>query len=165
MLVSGHLLAEEIGSLAAMTDPIMVLTDQPADADVAVLAEGLDEFNEQAAGVLDRRPLAVFVTDQATGRVVGGLAGRTTLGLLFVDYLYLPPHLRGSGLGRELLRRAEDEAVRRGCRTGVLYPINFQAPEFYVRNGWKAFGEVPSGAGISRIFLTKDLVTTPPASR
>jgi GNAT superfamily N-acetyltransferase len=116
--------------------------------------------------MLDRRPLAVFVTDPATGGVIGGLSGRTSFGLLFVDYFYLPPSVRGAGLGRELLRQAENEAVARGCRVGVLYTINFQAPEFYRRNGWRAFGEVSSEpGGISRIYLTKDLVTTQPVSR
>jgi GNAT superfamily N-acetyltransferase len=149
-----------------VTDAILELTDQPDDADLAVLTAGLDEFNEQAAGVLDRRSLAVFVKDRDTGRVLGGLAGRTSYGLLFVDYFYLPPDLRGAGLGSELLRQAEDEAVRRGCRAGMLYTINFQAPEFYRRNGWRVFGEVPAETdGISRIFLTKDLVTPQPVSR
>ena len=149
-----------------MTEPIFVLTDQPDADDLAVLEKGLDEFNEQAAGVVDRRPLAVFVTDPATGRVVGGLSGRTSLGLLFVDYFYLPSAMRGTGLGSELLRQAENEAVRRGCRAGVLYTINFQAPEFYRRNGWRSFGEIASEpGGISRVYFTKDLVTAPPVSR
>src|SRR5437899_1532110 len=106
-----------------MTDSHFVITDQPDAADLAVLEQGLDEFNEQAAGALDRRALAVFVTDPATGRVVGGLSGRTSLGLLFVDYFYLPADLRGSGVGSALLRQAESEALRRGCRVGFLYTI------------------------------------------
>lgn len=153
-------------TVGGVTDSILELTDQPDGADLAVLTEGLDEFNEQAAGMLDRRSLAVFVRDPATGRVVGGLGGRTSYGLLFVDYFYLPPALRGAGLGSELLRQAENEAVRRGCRAGMLYTINFQAPEFYRRNGWRVFGEVPAETdGVSRVFLTKDLVTAPPVSR
>ncbi|HEY2701495.1 MAG TPA: GNAT family N-acetyltransferase [Pseudonocardiaceae bacterium] len=144
-----------------MTEPIFAITDQPGEADLAVLEKGLDVFNEQAAGALDRRALAVFVRDPATGRVVGGLSGRTSFGLLFVDYFYLPPSLRGSGLGRELLRQAENEAVRRGCRAGFLYTISFQAPEFYRRNGWRSFGEIASQpGGISRVFFTKDLTAS-----
>ncbi|HEY4459259.1 MAG TPA: GNAT family N-acetyltransferase [Pseudonocardiaceae bacterium] len=144
-----------------MTDSNFVLTDQPDDADLAVLEKGLDEFNEQAAGMLDRRALAVFVTDPATGRVVGGLSGRTSFGLWFVDYFYLPSSMRGSGVGSELLRQAENEALRRGCRAGFLYTINFQAPEFYRRNGWRSFGQIPGEPdGISRIYFTKDLTAS-----
>jgi GNAT superfamily N-acetyltransferase len=90
--------------------------------------------------------------------VVGGLTGRTSLGLLFVDLFYLPAGLRGGGIGGEILRLAEGEARRRGCRTAVLYTISFQAPGFYQRNGWRVFGEVPCDPpGTSRVFMTKSL--------
>ncbi|MFG2225242.1 GNAT family N-acetyltransferase [Streptomyces sp. NPDC048644] len=56
------------------------------------------------------------------------MTGRTSLGLLFVDLFHLPPALRGAGVGREILRQAEEEGRRRGCRAGVLYAISFQAP-------------------------------------
>lgn len=115
-----------------MTDQTttIVMTDSPDADDIAMIADGLDEFNTIQAGINDRRPLAVLVRDPESNRVVGGLVGRTSLGLLFVDLFYLPAELRGSGIGSEILRRAEDEARERGCRTGVLYTINFQAPGF-----------------------------------
>jgi len=42
-----------------------------------------------------------------------------------------------------MLAMAEEEARRRGCKRAVLYTISFQAPAFYARNGWRAFGEIP----------------------
>jgi GNAT superfamily N-acetyltransferase len=140
-----------------MTEGVFV-TDAPDADDVALISAGLAEFNTEQAGVNDHQPLAVFVKDPRTQRVVGGLTGRTSLGLLFVDLFYLPAELRGSGIGSEILRQAEDEGRRRGCRAGVVYTISFQAPGFYQRNGWRVFGEVPSVAGTSRVFLTKSLV-------
>lgn len=135
----------------------VVLTDQPTDAAAAAISDALDEFNLAAAGVQDRRPLAVLVKD-ASGRTVGGLTGRTSLGLWFVDLLYLPDSLRGSGLGSTILQQAEDEARRRGCVNGFVYTINFQAPDFYKGHGWTEFGRIPTNPhGITRIFLTKSL--------
>jgi len=137
---------------------MIFLTDQPDAVDVAVISDGLDEFNVRETGTDDRRPLAVLVRDPDTERVVGGLTGRTSLGLLFVDLFYLPPELRGSGIGSEVLRQAEEEGRRRGCRSGVLYTISFQAPGFYRRHGWRVFGEVPcEPPGTSRVFMAKDL--------
>jgi GNAT superfamily N-acetyltransferase len=135
----------------------IVVTDEPDPAHVAAIASGLDEFNLAKTGVTDRRTLAVLARDPGTGNVVGGLTGRTSLGLWFVDLLHLPPEHRGAGLGGRLLRAGEAEAVRRGCTAGVVYTINFQAPGFYVKHGWQVFGEVPSGDGVSRIFLSKVL--------
>jgi GNAT superfamily N-acetyltransferase len=145
-------------STTRKSGPAIVVTDQPGADEVALIADGLEEFNVRVTGIADRRPLAVFVRDPETQRVVGGLTGRTSLGLLFVDLFYLPPGLRGSGVGSEVLRQAEEEGRRRGCRAGMLYTISFQAPAFYLKNGWRIFGEVPGNpSSASRIFLTKDL--------
>ncbi|MEW1583538.1 GNAT family N-acetyltransferase [Streptomyces microflavus] len=135
-----------------------VLTDSPAPEDVAAISDALERFTIEHTGIADRRPLAVLVRDPETRQVAGGLAGRTSLGLFFLDLFYLPPRLRGSGLGTEILRQAEDEARARGCRTAVLYTITFQAPGFYQKNGWKRLGEVPCDPpGTSRVFMTKEL--------
>ncbi|HYU02632.1 MAG TPA: hypothetical protein VEL02_02205, partial [Jatrophihabitantaceae bacterium] len=77
--------------------PTLTVTDKPDRDDVALISDALDEFNVQATGTDDRRLLAVLVKDPETNLVVGGLTGRTSLGLLFVDLFHLPPELRGSG--------------------------------------------------------------------
>ncbi|MBO1418898.1 GNAT family N-acetyltransferase, partial [Streptomyces sp. FH025] len=118
----------------------LVVTDAPAPTDLSTISDALDRFNVERIGVDDRRPLAVLVRDPGTHRTVGGLTGRTSLGLFFVDLFFLPPELRGGGLGRAILRRAESEARARGCRTAVLYTISFQAPGFYRKEGWRLLG-------------------------
>jgi GNAT superfamily N-acetyltransferase len=134
------------------------VTDAPEADAVALISDGLDAFNVLETGTDDRRALAVLASDPETGRVLGGLTGRTSLGLWFVEVVYLPPELRGAGVGSEILRLAEDEARRRGCRAGVLYTISFQAPDFYRRHGWRVFGEIPCDPpGTSRVFMTKEL--------
>ncbi|MDV5143425.1 GNAT family N-acetyltransferase [Streptomyces sp. SBC-4] len=138
-----------------------MVTDAPIPADIAVISDALDRFNTENTGVADRKPLAVLVRDPETRQVVGGLIGRTSLGLFFVDLFYLPPQLRGSGLGREILQQAEGEARTRGCRTAVLYTITFQAPGFYRKQGWKRLGDVPCDPpGTSRVFMTKELTAS-----
>ncbi|WP_281156722.1 GNAT family N-acetyltransferase [Streptomyces sp. HYC2] len=142
----------------------LVVTDAPMAADIAVISDALDRFNIEHTGIADRKPLAVLVRDPETHQAVGGLTGRTSLGLFFIDLFYLPPQLRGSGLGTEILQQAEKEAHVRGCRTAVLYTITFQAPGFYRKLGWKRLGEVPCDPpGTSRVFMTKEL--TAPAGQ
>jgi GNAT superfamily N-acetyltransferase len=90
--------------------------------------------------------------------VLGGFLGRTSLGLLFIDLVYLPDSVRGNGLGSRMLEMAETEARERGCRRAVLYTISFQAPGFYERHGWREFGRVPCDPpGTDRVFMTKEL--------
>jgi GNAT superfamily N-acetyltransferase len=141
-----------------MTEPMLEVTDALVAGEAQAIAEGLNGFNDEVTGFNDRRPLAVVARDPETGKVLGGVTGRTSLGLLFIDIFYLPRHLRGAGLGTRLLQMAEEEGRRRGCRAGVLLTISFQAPEFYRRHGWRVFGEIPCNPpGTSRIYLTKDL--------
>jgi|SRR5450830_121015 len=123
-----------------------------------VILGGLNAYNDSITGINDRQALTVVVRDLDSKRVVGGAIGRTSLGLLFLDLLYLPAALRGSGLGSQILDAFEEEGRRRGCVSAVLYTINFQAPDFYARRGWRSFGEIACHpAGSSRIFMSKDL--------
>ena len=139
-----------------MSDPLVTLTDNPEPALRERVAAGLGAYNEAAAGVSDSRPLAIAVRDPASGEYVGGLTGRTSLGLLFIDLFFLPEPLRGAGWGSRILAMAEAEAIRRGCNAAVLYTISFQAPDFYVKQGYSVFGEIASGPpGTRRVFLTK----------
>lgn len=140
-----------------MKPEIVVVADADPEFE-EILGKGLDEFNEQAAGKADRLPLCVVVRDPDTGKALGGITGRTSLGLAFLDLFHLPDSLRGSGLGTQILRAFEEEARKRGCLSAVLYTISFQAPGFYEKNGWVRFGEIASEqAGISRIFMSKKL--------
>jgi len=143
---------------ASRHEPIVNLTDAPTAEEEDAIGSGLARFNQQKSGIRDSRPLAVVVRDPQTKQPVGGLAGRTSLGLLFIDLFFLPDDLRGGGLGSRLLRLAEDEARQRGCVSAVLYTINFQAPGFYERHGYRILGTVPClPPGTSRIFMTKPL--------
>lgn len=140
-----------------MGKPNIVVTDVVSSDIEKAIGGGLNAFNDAVTGISDRKPLAVVVQDES-GAPIGGAIGRSSLGLAFLDLFFLPETLRGSGLGTQILRAFEDEARRRGCRSAVLYTITFQAPEFYARNGWRKFGEVPCDPpGTSRIFMTKDL--------
>lgn len=140
-----------------MKQNVIVVSDNAAPEFEEMLGKGLDEFNEQAAGFLDRRPLCVTVRDPDSNEALGGIVGRTSLGLAFLDLFHLPDSLRGTGLGSKILMAFEQEARARGCSAAVLYTINFQAPGFYEKNGWVRFGEVGSDLGFSRVFMSKKL--------
>src|SRR5262249_50160020 len=136
-------------------DPILHVSCTPEPDAERIIGDGLNAFNDATVGYADRVPLHVLVSDPDTGTIVGGITGRTSLGLMFIDLVYLL-EIRGRDIGARMMALAEEEARRRGCRAGVLYTINFQAPGFYKRLGWNVFGEIPCDPpGTSRIFLTK----------
>jgi GNAT superfamily N-acetyltransferase len=123
-----------------------------------LISQKLDEYNNFITGQIDNSVLDVIITDPSTEEVLGGLVGRTSLGVFFINLVYLPDDLRKIGLGTKLLKDAEVEAKRRGCSRAVLFTISFQAPEFYRKHGYIMFGEVPcQPPGTTRIFMVKEL--------
>jgi len=141
-----------------MADPIIVLTDAPDDADTAIVAEGLRAYNTAQAGYDDYRPLAVFVTDPATGKVLGGLYGGSYLGQLRIDRFFLPEGLRRDRLGSRLIAMAEEEGRRRGCTRLTLNTMEIQAPGFYRKQGYEMAAKLDCDApGITRYVMTKRL--------
>ncbi|UPJ47904.1 GNAT family N-acetyltransferase [Bradyrhizobium sp. 200] len=136
--------------------PDIIVTDVIASSVVKAIEGGLDDFIDITTGISDSRPLAVVLRDSETQRVLGGAMGLSSVGLLFLDAFFLPERLRGRGLGTKILTEFEDEGRRRGCRSAFLYTISF--PDFYTRNGWKAFGRTPCDPpGTFRVFMTKNL--------
>jgi predicted N-acetyltransferase YhbS len=122
-----------------------------------IIAAGLDAYNKEKIGRVDRQTLDVLVRDDS-GEVVGGIVGHTSLRLFFLDLFYLPQEMRGGGLGSRLIRQAEDEARRRGCTSVFVMTVTFQAPAFYERHGYRRFGEIPCPPdGATRICLSKSL--------
>ena len=141
-----------------MAEPVLTVTDAPDEVACAAIENGLSTFNDAMVGFADRRALAVLVQDRETQRVLGGVLGRTSLGLLFIDLVFLPETLRRGGIGQRMIALAEAEALRRGCVASVLYTISFQAPGFYEKLGYREFGRVAClPPGTSRVFMTKEL--------
>lgn len=135
----------------------ILVTDNPGTAAEEVILRGLVAFNEAKAPGADFRPLAVLVKGE-TGAVLGGLAGWTAWRWLYVRLFWLPETLRGRGLGREVLVRAEREALARGCHAAWLDSFAFQAPGFYQRCGYSVFGVLDDyPPGHRRFFLRKTL--------
>ena len=132
------------------------IEDAPAAADIEVLPNGLEAFNESRwPGHQQWRPLAVLARERES--VVAGLAAETYSGWLFIRYLWVSDALRGKGMGRELIAGAEARALERGCHSAWVDTFSFQAPGFYLKLGYEVFGELDYPPGHKRIFLQKRL--------
>jgi GNAT superfamily N-acetyltransferase len=141
-----------------MSEPTIVVTDAPDAADTAVIADGLRDYNTSQAGYDDYRPLAVFVTNPASGKVLGGLYGGSYMGQLRVDRFFLPEGLRRDRLGSRVLAMAEEEGRRRGCTRVTLNTMEIQAPGFYQKQGYTIAAKLDCDPpGITRYVMTKKL--------
>ena len=139
-------------------DITLTVTDAPEAGAETVIRDGLSGYNVEKAGYRDQRPLAVLVSDPDTGEMLGGIVGRTSMGLMFIDRFFLPERLRKKGLGTRVIKAAEEEGTRRGCSRAILFTVTFQAPGFYQRQGWEVLGKIECDPpGHTRFVMTKRL--------
>lgn len=134
---------------------ISIVPPETSKAVHDVVRDGLRSFNRAHAGDAARAPLVLAATGPQ-GTTVGGLIGETAWQWLFVDRLWVNASQRGCGIGRELMRHAEVEAIRRGCIGAYLDTFEFQARPFYEKLGYTIFGTlVDFPPGYRRSFLQK----------
>lgn len=137
-----------------MSEVTLSVTDWIDESFEAEVAGGLAAFNASQLGPSGQRDLAVslYVRDD----FVGGLAGFTAWGWLFVKWLWVREDMRGRGLAARALEAAELEAKQRGCGAAWLDTLNAQARNLYARCGYEAFGELENfHSGRSRYFMQK----------
>lgn len=78
------------------------------------------------------------------GNLLGGVLAYSVLwNVLHIVTVSVKKEARGLGIGKRLLREVEEEAGRQGCYMAHLDTFDFQAAEFYEKNGYKRFGTLP----------------------
>ncbi|MFO1401701.1 MAG: GNAT family N-acetyltransferase [Steroidobacteraceae bacterium] len=142
------------------------VSDAAPEGVAAAVERGLTEHTAQAR-VADRleRPLSV-VARGADSALLGALLGRTVWGWLHIRELWVAPAHQRRGLGRQLVRAAEDAARARGCHAAYLDTFDFQALPFYQRLDYAVFGALEDfPAGHTRYFLQRRLADAGPRLR
>jgi GNAT superfamily N-acetyltransferase len=142
----------------ADVDVDISVTDGLDAADAAVISDGLRAHYLSQAGYYDFLPLAVFVRDPQTGRVIGGLHGRSEFGLVYVAWFFLPEDRRRAGIGSRVLAMAEEEGRRRGCTRIALTTLSIEAPGFHLKQGYDVAATIDcEPPGLTRYYMLKKL--------
>jgi len=123
--------------------------------DENTLLEGLKSYNiEQTKAAIDGGPINIFIRND-DNNILGGLKAFYYLKSLYIEYLYLNTSIRGTGLGKKLLQMAETEAIKQQCSLIYLSTFSFQAPDFYLKQGYEIFAELQLPTGDKRLYLKK----------
>jgi GNAT superfamily N-acetyltransferase len=122
----------------------------------------LRAFTGKTVGPPDNRDFALLITEPGETAVLGGLWAQSRWGAFYVDMIVVPEALRGTGVGTDLMTRAETEARARGCHLMWLDTYAFQARPFYERLGFQVFGQMDGPAPFyPRWFMRKSLAPRP----
>ena len=135
----------------------IVYVDKPEESAWGIIGRGVGDFNKQQVGDNEFQRLC-FVLHSPDQEIVGGILGETYWDWLYIDLLWVKEELRGRGHGHHLLTIAEQEARQRGAKNAYLDTFSFQTPDFYLKHGYQAFGELEKfPSGHQRYFLKKQL--------
>ena len=105
------------------TDLEFVVPDQPNRADREAILTPLKAFNDSQAEPEGFQELAILLRDPGSGETVGGLWAKLSYDWLFVDLMFVPQAARSIGVGSQLLKRAEEIAIARGCVASGLASV------------------------------------------
>lgn len=124
------------------------------------LVDGVRAHVHEQLGDESTLPLSVISRDD-NGELIGGVSGRTIYRNFLIGVVWVDKKYRGTGLGRQLMELAEDEAIGRGCLVSQVDTLSIQAPVFYQKLGFEIIGSVPEFPGSpARYFLMKTLGST-----
>jgi GNAT superfamily N-acetyltransferase len=118
--------------------------------DVANVEHDIERRLLQSLGV--NQPQAVnrhfnLVTEDESGTMVAGLTAATSYGWLLIKMLWVCESQRNTGVGTELMQRAEQIAIEAGCHGAWLDTSSASAQAFYVKLGYEPFGILENQPG------------------
>jgi GNAT superfamily N-acetyltransferase len=103
---------------------------------IQFLDDKIYEFNAAAINKYDGNLFTRIVRDQ-NNDIIAGISGWTWAMVSEITLLWVKEEYRNNGLGKILLKAAEEEIIKKGCTTILLRSYSFQAPLFYEKNGYK----------------------------
>lgn len=124
--------------------------------DEKIIRAGLKKHTQQNVTSETNQHNIVVRNDQ--GVMVAGLRANIMGESLHIKLLWVDDVLRGQSFGRQMMERAEQEAIAKGVKVSFVDTAAYQASEFYQKCGYKVVTTVTGYYdGYDRIFLKKDL--------
>lgn len=124
------------------------------------IVDGINEYNlSKVPAMADIWTPLEFVAKGGNGIEIGGiLAGIGYWKGLEIKILWVKEEYRKKGIGTQILKHTERVAVEKGAKISMLDTFDFQAEEFYLKNGYKPIGELKGfPEGHRRIYFSKQL--------
>jgi len=115
----------------------------PMEEETEYIGKMLLKFNLESIPLSQEKPFIGInrcIKDE-NGEIIGGILACLALwNILSIDTLWVKKEYRNQGVAKQLLSIVETEARNRGCNLAYLSTYDFQAKDFYLKNGYKIFG-------------------------
>ena len=115
----------------------------PMEEEAEYIGNMLLEFNLESKPLSQEKPFISIdrcIKDE-NGNIIGGILACLALwNILSIDTLWVKEEFRHQGVAKQLLSLVEVDAKNRGCHIVYLSTYDFQAKDFYLKNGYEIFG-------------------------
>ena len=137
-----------------MTVPARSWVQDLTPEDAGVVTSGVIAFGRsQASGGGAQEISCGLYADE---RLIAGAVGRTEFKRLFISYLWVEESMRGQGIGSDVLRQLEAQALRRGCVDALIETLSDRNAELYERLGYAMMAHIHDYIpGFTRYILIK----------
>ncbi|CCN70610.1 GNAT family N-acetyltransferase [Vibrio nigripulchritudo] len=129
----------------------------PEQSDIDEIKAGLRKHNTPFLKDVRHEDFLCYLNDD-NGKKIAGLIGEIWGNWLQVNFLWVDENQKSQGLGKQLLKRAEDFAKKNGCHSCLLDTFSFQAKPFYEKQGYQVqmqLEDFPENA--QRFYMVKTL--------
>jgi len=137
----------------------LTVSENPNEKEVDLIRKELRSFNEAAVGKYQRREVVIYAKEN--DQLIGGMYGWLSWGWAHLDIAWVSEKHRGQGIGNKLLHAFERFAVDHQVFNARANTGSFQAPQFYLKNGYEIFAQLdiiaPDGSAQVDYFLKKRL--------
>lgn len=132
-------------------------TDKEAD----LIIDNLVDYNLSKVPLKQEIPFLWInrAIENEEGEIIAGILSKMYCwNCLYIDTLWVKEEYRQDGLGTRLLKEVERISKENNCYLIHLDTFDFQAKEFYVKNGYEIFGQLDEcPQGHTRFFMKKSI--------
>lgn len=141
-----------------MSDYI-IREDKDNEADLIV--EKIVEYNLSKIPLKQETPFLWTnrVVEDEDGEIIAGILSKMYCwNCLYIDVLWVKEEYRKEGLGTKILKEIEKTAKDKGCYLVHLDTFDFQAKDFYIKQGYEIFGTLDDcPQGHKRYYMKKNI--------
>lgn len=137
------------------------ITENASKEDAKTISQGIIDFNNSKIpnleSIEEEVKFFVFVRNEAN-QIVGGVRAICYWNTLHIELLWLSEECRGKGIGKDLMKSAENFAREKGCEKAFVETTSWQAKPFYEKIGYAHIATINDRPkGHSSHYLTKNL--------
>lgn len=141
----------------SLSTPIKIISKVPVAEEIQFLDDKIYEYNSKQTNQHNGKLFSKWALN-SDGVIIGGLTGWSWAEACEITLFWLDESYRHLGYGTELLHAAEEYALKEGCKIIFLRSYSFQAPAFYIKNGFKIEHTIQGfPPGYLSFFLVKNI--------